>query len=175
MRAGQTSRKFRILGWKHAILLNISLESTSILSIYTMMSLCCLICTDEIPNYVSTKLQKFITPLPRLLFPLPHLGPFLFSFLFPLPMTFSPFFLPYMPKICSIASNLFVFMEIQIFHILPGGSLSVQNHHIFLRGLLYATPIQITDTLSMHSSENCGNFYRTYFVARNIIPAVDFV
>ena len=95
-----------------------------------MMSLCCLICTDEIPN-VSTKLQKFITPLPRLLFPLPHLGPFLFSFLFSLPMTFSPFFLPYMPKICSIASNLFVFMEIQIFHILPGGSLSVQNHHIF--------------------------------------------
>ena len=139
MRAGQTSRKFRILGWKHAILLNISLES--ILSIYNDV-----IVLFNLYGWNSKciyKTSKFITPLPRLLFPLPHLGPFLFSFLFPLPMTFSPFFLPYMPKICSIASNLFVFMEIQIFHILPGGSLSVQNHHIFLRGLLYATPIRI--------------------------------
>ena len=119
-------------GWKHAILLtclNISLESTSIF-VDTMMSLCCLICTDEISN-VSTKLQKIHhPPFPPLLFPFP-IWVLSFFLIFPLPMTFSPFILPYMPKICSIASNLFVFMEIQIFHILPGGSLSVQNNHTF--------------------------------------------
>ena len=147
----------------------------------TMMSLCCLICTDEITK--STKLQKLTPPPSTLLiilevwtsyrlssediyffifssshppppwppllfpssrflpvFPFPHLGPpppFLKS---PLPITFSPFLLPYMPKICSIASKLFLFMKIQIFHILPG-DLTVRSESYFLCGCLYATPI----------------------------------
>ena len=136
------------------------------------MSLCCLICTDEITK--STKLQK-INPPPRLRYqwlqlevwtsyrlssediyffifssshpppppapvtlsfislspslPLPHLGPPPF-FKSPLPITFSPFLLPYMPKICSIASKLFLFMKFQIFHILPG-DLTVRSESYF--------------------------------------------
>ena len=150
----------------------------------TMMSLCCLICTDEITK--STKLQKLTPPPPPVyatndfnwkcglhidwvvrtfissfsLLPTPpppgprysflHLPfsqsspspsgpspPFLKS---PLPITFSPFLLPYMPKICSIASKLFLFMKIQIFHILPG-DLTVRSESYFLCGCLYATPI----------------------------------
>ena len=58
----------------------------------------------------------------------------------PLTITFSPFLLPYMPKICSIASKLFLFMKIQIFHILPG-DLTVRSESYFLCGCLYATPI----------------------------------
>ena len=58
----------------------------------------------------------------------------------PLPITFSPFLLPYMPKICSIASKLFLFMKIQIFHILPG-DLTVRSESYFLCGCLSATPI----------------------------------
>ena len=99
-------------------------------------------CTDKFPN-VPTKIRKSIIggggaapppacpppPLATLMFmslspslPLPHLAALKFPFLLkksPLPITFSPFLLPYMPK-ASTASNLFVFIEIKIFHILPG-------------------------------------------------------
>ena len=141
----------------------------------TMMSLCCLICTDEISKCIyktpkitappppSTLLvtsiilevwtsyrlsgedifflhflffpppppapvtHSFISLSPSL--PLPHLGPppFLKS---PLPITFSPFLLPYMPKICSIASTKKLFMKMQIFHILPG-DLTVRSESYF--------------------------------------------
>ena len=148
----------------------------------TMMSLCCLICTDEItkciyktqkinppPVYATNDfnwkcglhidwvVRTFFSPFsllptpppPALVthsfislspsLPLPHLGPppFLKS---PLPITFSPFLLPYMPKICSIASKKKLFMKIQIFHILPG-DLTVRSESYFLCGCLYATPI----------------------------------
>ena len=125
----RTKRAESFFGWKHAILLNTSLESTSIF-VDTMMSLCLFNLYGW--NFKCIyKTSKIHHPPSPVTLPLPHLGPFLFSSFFPLPMTFSPFVLPYMPKICSIASNLFVFMEIQIFHILPGGSLSVQNNHTF--------------------------------------------
>ena len=137
----------------------------------TMMSLCCLICTDEItkciyktptitppppPVYAtndfnwewghffsSSSRPPLLSPsspfLPVFPFPIWALPPPLFL-KSPLLITISPFLLPYMPKICSIASKLFLFMKIQIFHILPG-DLTVRSESYFLCGCFYATPI----------------------------------
>ena len=140
------------------------------------MSLCCLICTDEItkciyktpkinppPPFYATNdfnwkcglhidwvvrkffpisllptpppppapvTHSFISLSPSL--PLPHLGPppFLKS---PLPITFSPFLLPYMPKICSIAlkKKKKKSWKFRYFTSSPEISLSVQNHTFY--------------------------------------------
>ena len=64
--------------------------------------------------------HSFIFP-----FPIWALPPFLKS---PFPITFSPFLLPYMPKICSTASKKNYSWKFRYFTSSPEISLSVQNH-----------------------------------------------
>ena len=66
--------------------------------------------------------------LPVFPFPIWALPPFFKS---PLPITLSPFLLPYMPKICSIASTKNYSWKFRYFTSSPEISLSVQNHTFY--------------------------------------------